>query len=89
MAPPVLLGFQRPPRAPELLGPLGQVACAASGLLIALAVFWFGYGVFTGVLSGLGLLAGTGLVVLFFVLWGVTWAATEHLACRHRREEPR
>lgn len=89
MAPPVLLGFQRPPRAAELLGPLGQVACATTGLLVAAIAFWLGYGVFTGALSGLGLLAGTGLVVLFFLVWGLTWAATEHVACRHKREEPR
>lgn len=86
MTPPVLLGLQRPPRAAEVLGPLGQATCAATGLIVAAVVFWFGYGVFTGVLSGLGLLAGTGIVVLFFVLWGVTWAATEHMACRRWRE---
>lgn len=85
MAPPVLLGFQRPPRTSELLGPIEQVACAVSGLVVALVVFWFGYSLFTGALSGLGLLAGTGLVVVFFLLWGLSWAATEHLACRRRR----
>lgn len=84
MAPPVLLGFQRPGRSSELLDSYEQAACAAFGFAVALVVFWFGYSRFTGALSGLGLLAGTGLVVLFFVLWGVSWAATEQFACRRR-----
>ena len=85
MVSPVLLGFQRPRHAAELLHPVEQAACALVGLLFAVTVFWFGYSLFTGALSGLGLLAGTGLVVLFFSLWGASWAVTEQFACRWRR----
>lgn len=86
MTPPVLLGYQRPGQVPELLNPIEQAACAVAGLLVASIVFWYGYSLFTGALSVLGVLAGTRLIVVFFVLWGLFWAATEQLACRRHRE---
>lgn len=86
MTPPVLLGYQRPGRVPELLTPIEQAVCAVAGLLVASIVVWYGYSLFTGALSVLGVLAGTGLIVVFFALWGLFWAATEQVACRLRRE---
>lgn len=83
MVPPVLLGCQRPEDARAVLDRWQQMGCSMAGFLVAVAVFWSGYGVLTGAMTRLGLLAGTALVALFFTVWGVFWAASEHVACRH------
>jgi hypothetical protein len=80
-----MLGAIRPDAASDALGRWHQAACAFSGLAVAIGAFWAGYGLLTGMLSGFGLLTGTALVATFFTIWGVSWAASEHVACRRIR----